>query len=35
MNVLVVAIGGGNVKIRATGRDEPRKFVSGPKGAGA
>ena len=30
MNVLVVDIGGSNVKILATGQDEPRKFVSGP-----
>ena len=30
MNVLVVDIGGSNVKILATGQDEPRKFASGP-----
>src|SRR6202795_477280 len=30
MNVLVVDIGGGHVKILATGQDTPRKFVSGP-----
>lgn len=30
MNVLVV-VGGSNVKILATGQDEPRKFSSGPK----
>ncbi len=30
MNVLVVDIGGTNVKILATGQDEPRKFPSGP-----
>ena len=30
MNVLVVDIGGSNVKILATGQDAPRKFVSGP-----
>ena len=31
MNVLAVDIGGTHVKILATGQDEPRKFVSGPK----
>src|SRR5499427_1232805 len=31
MNVLVVDIGGTNVKILATGQDEPRKFPSGSK----
>ena len=31
MNVLVVDIGGTNVKILATGQAEPRKFRSGPK----
>ena len=31
MNVLVVDIGGTNVKILATGQPEPRKFPSGPK----
>lgn len=31
MNVLVVDVGGSNVKILATGQDEPRKFSSGPK----
>jgi polyphosphate glucokinase len=30
MNVLVVDIGGTNVKILATGQPEPRKFPSGP-----
>jgi polyphosphate glucokinase len=30
MNVLAVDIGGTNVKILATGQDEPRKFASGP-----
>ena len=30
MNVLVVDIGGTHVKIRATGQDERREFVSGP-----
>ena len=30
MNVLVVDIGGTNVKILATGQDTPRKFPSGP-----
>lgn len=29
-NVLVVDVGGSNVKILATGQDERRKFVSGP-----
>ena len=31
MNILVVDIGGTNVKILASGQDEPRKFPSGPK----
>ena len=31
MNVLVVDVGGSHVKILATGRDEPRKFSSGPR----
>ena len=31
MNVLVIDIGGTNVKILATGQKEPRKFPSGPK----
>lgn len=31
MNVLVVDVGGTNVKILATGQTEPRKFPSGPK----
>jgi len=31
MNVLVVDIGGNNVKILATGHDDRRKFPSGPK----
>ena len=31
MNVLVVDVGGSNVKILATGQDEARKFASGPK----
>jgi len=31
MNVLVVDVGGSNVKILATGQDEPRKCSSGPK----
>jgi polyphosphate glucokinase len=31
MNVLVVDIGGTNIKILATGQAEPRKFPSGPK----
>jgi polyphosphate glucokinase len=30
MNVLVVDVGGTHVKILATGKDAPRKFVSGP-----
>ena len=30
MNVLVIDIGGTNVKILATGQDEPRRFPSGP-----
>jgi polyphosphate glucokinase len=30
MNVLVVDVGGTNVKLLATGQDEPRKFASGP-----
>lgn len=30
MNVLVVDVGGSNVKILATGQDERRKFASGP-----
>ena len=30
MNVLVVDVGGSNVKILATGQKEPRKFPSGP-----
>lgn len=30
MKVLVIDIGGSNVKILATGQDEPRKFPSGP-----
>jgi polyphosphate glucokinase len=30
MNVLVIDVGGNNVKILATGQDEPRKFPSGP-----
>jgi predicted NBD/HSP70 family sugar kinase len=30
MNVLVVDVGGTNVKILATGQSEPRKFPSGP-----
>jgi len=30
MNVLVVDVGGTNVKILATGHEEPRKFPSGP-----
>jgi polyphosphate glucokinase len=28
--ILVVDVGGSHVKILATGRREPRKFVSGP-----
>jgi polyphosphate glucokinase len=31
VNVLVIDIGGTRVKILATGQDEPRQFVSGPK----
>ena len=31
MNVLVVDVGGTNVKILATGQDEPRRLPSGPK----
>jgi len=31
VNVLAIDIGGTNVKILATGQDEPRKFPSGPK----
>src|SRR5262245_64565178 len=31
MNVLVVDVGGTNVKILATGQDEPRRFPSGSK----
>ena len=30
MNVLVVDIGGTNIKILATGQKEPRRFPSGP-----
>src|SRR5262245_2469937 len=30
MNILVVDVGGTNVKILATGHEEPRKFPSGP-----
>ncbi len=30
MNVLVVDVGGTNVKILATGQKEPRRFPSGP-----
>ena len=30
MNVLVVDVGGTNVKILATGQEAPRKFPSGP-----
>ena len=30
MNVLVVDVGGNNIKILASGQDEPRKFPSGP-----
>ena len=30
MNVLVIDIGGSNVKILATGQKEPRTFPSGP-----
>jgi len=31
MNVLVIDVGGTNVKVLATGQKEPRKFPSGPK----
>ena len=31
MNVLVIDIGGTHVKVLATGQQEPREFVSGPK----
>jgi polyphosphate glucokinase len=31
MNVLVVDVGGTNVKVLATGQNEPRGFPSGPK----
>jgi polyphosphate glucokinase len=31
MNVLVIDVGGTNIKILATGQTEPRKFPSGPK----
>ncbi len=31
MNVLVVDVGGSNIKILASGQDEPRKFSSGPE----
>jgi polyphosphate glucokinase len=31
MNVLSIDVGGTHVKLLATGQDEPRKFVSGPK----
>jgi len=31
MNVLVVDVGGTNVKVLVTGQTEPRKFPSGPK----
>src|SRR5437773_1369171 len=31
MNVLVIDIGGTNVKVLASGQSEPRKFPSGPK----
>lgn len=31
LNVLVIDIGGTNIKLLATGQDEPRKFSSGPK----
>ncbi len=31
MNILVIDVGGNHVKILATGQQEPRKFVSGPK----
>jgi polyphosphate glucokinase len=30
MKVLVIDIGGTNVKLLATGQDAPRKFPSGP-----
>src|SRR6516164_2424770 len=30
MNVLTIDVGGTNVKILATGQEEPRKFASGP-----
>ena len=30
MNILVIDIGGNNVKIMATGQSEKRKFASGP-----
>ena len=30
MNVLVIDVGGTNVKILATGQETPRKFPSGP-----
>src|SRR5687768_8381029 len=30
MNVLVIDLGGTNVKLLATGQDEPRRFPSGP-----
>ena len=30
MNVLIIDIGGTNIKILATGQNEPRKFPSGP-----
>jgi polyphosphate glucokinase len=31
LNVLVIDIGGNNVKVLATGQTEPRRFASGPK----
>jgi polyphosphate glucokinase len=31
MNILVVDVGGNNVKILASGQEEPRKFPSGPE----
>jgi polyphosphate glucokinase len=31
MNVLVIDVGGTNVKILATGQDQRRRFPSGPK----
>jgi polyphosphate glucokinase len=31
MKVLAIDVGGTHVKVLATGQDEPRKFVSGPK----